>query len=248
MATKKVKAQPVAKSTAVATLPEPAPVVLAYKGMDKDMQCRGHQFEVGKTYEHIGSVEMCKSGWHACENPLDVLTYYQPTTSRFFGVTMSGDIKRKREGDSKVASASITISAQLTLPELIASAVTFIAALAKGNTATGNYGNAAATGYSGHAAATGNYGNAAATGDSGHAAAMGDYGNAAAMGYSGVAAALNLHGKAKASATGAIVLVAYNEDRSIRHIRASKVGDNGIKPDVWYSLNDTGEFVETEIT
>ena len=50
-------------------------------------------------------------------------------------------------------------------------------------------------------------------------------------------------GRAMAAASGAIVLCARNADGSIRHIRASKVGDNGIEPDVWYSLNEAGEFV-----
>ncbi|HHH0018987.1 TPA: hypothetical protein ACPZCB_004494, partial [Yersinia enterocolitica] len=51
-------------------------------------------------------------------------------------------------------------------------------------------------------------------------------------------------GKAKASESGAIVLCYRNDDGEIIHIRASKVGENGIKPDVWYSLNEDGEFEE----
>jgi hypothetical protein len=35
-----------------------------------------------------------------------------------------------------------------------------------------------------------------------------------------------------------------NDNGEIVHIRASKVGENGIKPDVWYSLSADGEFVE----
>ena len=44
--------------------------------------------------------------------------------------------------------------------------------------------------------------------------------------------------------TGAIVLVFRGKDGEIVHIRASKVGENGTKPNVWYSLNAAGEFVE----
>ena len=53
-----------------------------------------------------------------------------------------------------------------------------------------------------------------------------------------------LKGKAMASETGAIVLVYRNMDDEIIHIRASKVGENGIKPDTWYTLNSDGDFIE----
>ena len=55
---------------------------------------------------------------------------------------------------------------------------------------------------------------------------------------------VGLKGKAMASETGAIVLVYRNMDDEIIHIRASKVGENGIKPDTWYTLNSDGDFIE----
>ena len=54
------------------------------------------------------------------------------------------------------------------------------------------------------------------------------------------------YGKAKASEGGAIVLCNHGEDGNLRHIRASKVGDNGIEPDVFYVLSDDGEFIKAE--
>jgi hypothetical protein len=56
--------------------------------------------------------------------------------------------------------------------------------------------------------------------------------------------ATGLYCRARASKTAAIVLVNRGVDGSIRHIRASKVGENGIKADTWYQLNYSGEFVE----
>ena len=68
--------------------------IVAYKAFNKDLTCRGFQFEIGKTYEHDGPVEICSSGFHACTDPLDVLNYYDVTTSRFALVKASGEIDR----------------------------------------------------------------------------------------------------------------------------------------------------------
>ena len=55
---------------------------------------------------------------------------------------------------------------------------------------------------------------------------------------------IGVFGRAKAAEGGAIVLCNHDADYNIRHIRASKVGENGIKPDVFYILDDAGEFKE----
>jgi hypothetical protein len=186
-----------------AAKPKAAPAeesIVAFKGFDKNLQCHGgYQFEVGKTFEHKGRVKACSSGFHSCENPFDVLGYYPASEgSRFALVRASGKLSR-HAGDSKVASASIHIEAELTYPDFIKRAVAWLVANVKTNLATGYRGHAAATGYRGHAAATGDSGHAAATGDSGHAAATGDRGHAAATGYSGHAAATGDSGHAAAT-------------------------------------------------
>ena len=108
MATKK---QPAAKPPAEAqtAAPEQAPIV-AYKGFGLDWKCRDHQYAVGGVYEHTGAAIACKSGFHACEYPLDVFNYYAPAGSRFAIVEQSGELSR-HDGDSKVASSKIKITA-----------------------------------------------------------------------------------------------------------------------------------------
>ncbi len=110
--------------------------------------------------------------------------------------------------------------------------------------ATGDQGAASATGYRGAASATGDYGAASATGARGAASATGYQGAASATGESSVAAATGWNGRAQGAEGCAIVLVHRDDYGKIIHIRASKVGDNGIKPGVWYKLSSDGHFVE----
>ena len=60
-----------------------------------------------------------------------------------------------------------------------------------------------------------------------------------------VALASGYEGHAKACFGSAIVLVNRADDGSIRHIRCAIAGHE-IKPDVWYTLNTEGQFVEVE--
>ena len=73
-----------------------------YKATDKDMKCRGFQYELGKTAEVDGDIELCENGLHACEMPLDVLGYYAPgDCSRYFEAELE-DVS----GESGAASAT----------------------------------------------------------------------------------------------------------------------------------------------
>lgn len=61
-----------------------------YKAFDKGLTCKGFQFEVGKEYKHDGNIEVCASGFHYCENPLDVLDYYNLCECEFCEVEALG--------------------------------------------------------------------------------------------------------------------------------------------------------------
>lgn len=199
--------------------------IIAYKGFDAQMRCQNFQFEVGKTFEHDGDVEACKSGFHGCEYPLDVFSYYPPAGSRFAVVEQSGKLLR-HDGDSKVASERIHIRASIDLAGLTKAAVDYTTSHAKPIDPDSP---ASATSPRGAASATGSQGAASATGDRGAASATGDHGVAMAAGW---------QSRALASFTGAIFLVERDDDGSILHIFASKVGENGVKPDTWYMLRD----------
>ena len=83
--------------------------VIAYKGMNSDMTCKGFQYEVGKSYK-TDKVELCNYGFHACLNPIDVLDYYPKyLSSRYFKVKLSGEITKCSMWDTNVAATKITI-------------------------------------------------------------------------------------------------------------------------------------------
>ena len=171
-----------------------------YKGFTKDLKCRDFQYEIGKEY-HEETADLCRAGFHACENPIDTLRYYAPGSSRYCEVELD-EVSDQRDGDTKRAAKKIKIGAEIGLKGVIDAGVKFIFEKCEDATeerASGVSGNAAASGVSGNAAASGESGNAAASGVSGNAAASGVRGNAAASGWSGNAAASGWSGNAAAS-------------------------------------------------
>ncbi len=318
-------------------------VVTAYKGFKQDLTCRGYQFEIGGTYKHEGEVEACASGFHSCEYPLDVFGYYAPGESRFAIVKASGQLSR-HDDDSKIASATLVVEAEISMPTMISRALDWIMSKvdksveqtvvgetasntgyrsAASNTGyrsaasnTGDYSAASNTGYrsaasnTGYRSAASNTGNRSAASNTGYQSAAsntGDYSAASNTGYQSaasntgyqsaasntgdysaasntgyrsaasntgdysaasntgyrsaasntgnqsaaevsgqesVAASLGIEGRARASAGSAIVLCHRDDEGRLIHIRASKVGENGVEPDTWYQLSAEGEFVE----
>lgn len=100
--------------------------IIAYKGFDKNLCCRGFQYEVGKEYEHTGDVVCRESGFHACTNPFDVLGYYLPHEgSRFCEVEQSGVIKLS-DTDSIRSSSKIRIIREISLGKLAKAAVLWL--------------------------------------------------------------------------------------------------------------------------
>ena len=93
-------------------------VIKSYKGFDKNMQCRGFQYEVGKEYEMDGEIKCCNRGFHACKSPMEVWDYYDMLNSRYAEVEQSGKIEEE-ENSTKVCSSRIKIKAELKLADII---------------------------------------------------------------------------------------------------------------------------------
>ena len=98
-----------------------------YKGFNKDMTCRGYQYEEGKEYETNEPVICCNSGFHACEYPLDCFGYYVPSESVYHEVEQSGEIS-KDTSDTKVASSKIKIGAAISIAGLVKASFEYIKA------------------------------------------------------------------------------------------------------------------------
>ncbi|EBU4979973.1 hypothetical protein AXR57_000155 [Salmonella enterica subsp. enterica serovar Anatum] len=206
--------------------------IVTFKGFNKDLKCRGFQFAIGETFHHDGKVEACGSGFHACECPFDVFSYYPPAESRYAETISFGITDSEEGGDTKIASSSITIKDELTLPQFIQRGIEWIwSKIDKSLEQQIMCGSWSAATNTGNRSAATNTGNRSA---------------AEVSGSQSVAASLGIEGKARASEGGAIVLCYRDEDGELIHIRASKVGDNGIMPNTWYQLDKDGEFVECE--
>ena len=246
-----------------------------YKATDKDMKCRDFQYELGKTAEVDGDIDLCKNGLHACEMPLDVLGYYPPGDgSRYFEAELE-DVSDEKSDDTKRVGKKLTLSAEIGIPGLVKAQVEYVksqcdfdnaikkANAEKKNHATGESGVASATGVSGAASATGESGAASATGWSGAASATGVRGAASATGVRGAASATGVMGAASATGkscvamtTGflgrvmgdignAIVCVERRDNGEIADILAGIVDGETLKPGVWYTVKD-GEWVEVQ--
>lgn len=200
-----------------------------YKGFDKDLKCRGYQYEEGKEYVHKGEVKACKGGFHACENPFDVFNFYTPNEfHRFCEVEGSG---KEDKQDNKSSFEKIKIIAEIGLGGLIKAGVKFCFDRVKWTD------ESSATGYKSGASATGNYSGASATG----------YKSGASAGKGSVALSVGRDTRAKGSLGSWIVLTQCHKSEEdgqdyIDFVRVAKVDGKRIKADTWYTLKN-GKFV-----
>ena len=200
--------------------------IIAYKAMDKNMQCRGKQYEVSKTY-HEDKADCCHAGMHACENPLDVLNYYPLKDSpRFFEVECGGNVDKSGEG-SKLACTELTVKGEVNFAGLVKATVNAVFNRMKGN----------------EPFSSGNYSTAGSSGDSSTAAATGAYCSAKADGKDSIAVVNGACGKACGALGCYLVLTEYDDDGNMLLAKMAKVDGAVIKENTWYTLKN-GKFVE----
>ena len=219
----------------------------AYKGFNKDMTCRGFQYEIGKEYE-TDAADLCRIGFHACENPLDCFSHYAPGNSRYCEVEIEDNGQRSSE-DSKVVGKKIKIGAELSTEQICKLHFEYVRSRcdpAKTNAAgdrksasAGRYGSASAGEYG--SASAGGYGSASA-GDYGVSASRGS----SSAGENGVAAARGKHAKVRGGIGSVLVVCVEKKDSyEIAEWKAAVVDGERIRPDTWYTV-ENGEFKEAD--
>ena len=244
-----------------------------YKGFDKDLKCRGFQYEIGKEYEE-NTADICHKGFHACENPMDVFGYYNPADSRYCEVDL--DTNEQTGEDSKRVGKKIKIETEIGLSGLIQAGVKFIlekvdfksakesntgyqsAATNTGNqsaaTNTGNWSAATNTGDWSVATNTGNQSAATNTGDWSAATNTGDWsaatntGNQSAAtvgGAENIAVVTGYGSKAKGAVGCWLVLTERDEKMHILGVQAVCVDGETIKADTFYMLKN-GAIIEVD--
>ena len=209
----------------------------ACKGFDKNLRCRGFQYEVGGEYTEE-TAELCNRGPHACENPLDTLRYYRPGDSRYCEVEIE-DNGQRSSGDSKVCGKHIKIGAEIGLKGVINAGVRFVLDKCESTTEEN------ASGWSGNAAASGERGNAAASGERGTAAVTGLYGKASAIGNQCVAVAWGQDSLARGSVGNWLVVSERDDDGNIIDAKIVRVDGEAVKENTWYTLQN-GEILDVE--
>ena len=199
----------------------------AIKGFDKNLQCRGFQYEVGKTYTEKGGIKACSKGFHAIgedASPLRVFNYYPPTIdgkwSRYCEVDVDGEIQKHED---KICCSKLTIGAEIGIPGLVKAHAEWVM---KHIT---NENNAEP-------------GKAATAGDRGAATSRGS----ASVGENGVAVARSENAKVRGG-LGALLVVAVenNDDYDIKEWKAVVVDGETVKADTWYTVRG-GKLVEVD--
>ena len=188
-----------------------------FKGTDKDMKCRGMQYELGRVEKTDDAIRCGNKGLHSCEAPFDVLRYYPMRGgNRYFEAEAGGKIDRTNATDSKIASSELTLKAEVKFTDLIKAQIEFTRKKAESGTAVGNWSNLAG----------GNRSNLAG-------------------GASSLIVGRNKT-KAKGGLHSVIVLTEWKWNNNAYvpvSAKAEIVDGDRIKADTWYTLKN-GEFVE----
>ena len=225
-------------------------VITAYKGFDKNLKCRGFQYEICKEYEIEGDIKVCERGFHACPNPANLFSYYFPNESRYCEVELSGIIDDSE--NDKLCASRIKIARELTPTELVAKHKQYVEAHLVDDdehkaSNTGDYSSASNTGDYSSASNTGNRSSASNTGDCSSASNTGNRSSAEVSCKGSCAAVFGKDCKVRGALGCALFLVERGdwngETYPILNVKAVIVDGETVKADTWYMLKN-GELVE----
>ena len=207
----------------------------AYKGFDKNLQCRGFQYEVGKTYTmpEGEDVKLCERGFHACIYIIDCFSYYAPAESRYCEVELE-DVSSEIDTDSKRVARTITIVRELMLDEVHDISSEQQEKEIGGNRSSVRGGD--------ESSVRGGYGSSVSGGDwssvSGGdgSSVRGGYGSSVRGGY----------GSRFKGSKNCVFAAEYYKDYIFVGMRVAIVDGINFTTDKWYELDDDGNWKEAE--
>ena len=178
-----------------------------YKGFNPGLICKDKQYQENTVFEEP-EAKICEKGMHFCENPFDVLNYYDlirsdGTPNEFAEVEALDE--PKTDDKEKFCSRKLKIGVKLGLSGFIKACVDFVLEKTIAETPSENVdsGYSARIGSSGYSAQIGSSGYYAQIGSSGYSARIGSSGDSAQIGSSGYYAQIGSSGdSARINCTG----------------------------------------------
>ena len=211
-----------------------------YKATDKNMKCRGLQYEIGKTIEADGELKLCGNGLHACESPFELFDYYSPADgSRYFEADAEDVSPERDDNSSKLVAKKLTLGAEIGIPGLVKAHIEYV----KEATNSSDDKNS-----SGYGAQIGSSGDWAKIGSSGYWAKIGSSGDWAKIDCSGKNSVVMCAGSdsiVKGRIGTWITLAEYDNDGECALCKSARIDGETLKADTWYTLKN-GEFVEVK--
>ena len=225
-----------------------------FKGFNPDFTCKGKQYSENTVFEELENAEICNSGMHFCEYPLDVFRFYAPINDNCelneFAEVEALD-GAKTEDDIKFCTKKLKVGTKIGIPGLVQASVDYIVEKAGKEKINTNTGYCSASTNTGYCSASTNTGNRSASTNTGNRSASTNTGDCSASiveGKDSVAIAFGVDSKAKGALGCYIALAEWKHTNNgfvLKDFQSVKVDDVKIKADTFYKLQN-GEFVEAE--
>ena len=218
-----------------------------YKGFNPGLICKDKQYQENTVFEEP-EAKICEKGMHFCENPFDVLDYYDlirsdGTPNEFAEVEALDE--PKADDKKKFCPRKLKIGVKLGLSGFVKVCVDFvlektIAEMPSENVDSGDCaqigssGDCAQIGSSGYSARIGSSGDCAQIGSSGDCAQIGSSGYSARIGSSGDSARIGSSGDcAKIGSSGDCAKIGSSGD-------SAKIGSSGY----YAKIGSSGDYAK----